>query len=80
MQRQQELQFIRVGLMSQITHLQQQLAEVDAELRGDGKPVIYRRISAEGRERVAEAQRQRWAKLRQEKAAKAATDGPGAAA
>lgn len=36
------------------------------------KPTVRRRLSAAARKRIADAQRARWAKLRKQKAAKAA--------
>jgi hypothetical protein len=36
---------------------------------GSGKPVTRRRISPEGRRRIIEAQRRRWAKQKKEQAA-----------
>jgi hypothetical protein len=45
-------------------------AEISAE-NGNGRPAARRRISPEGRKRIIEAQRRRWAKQKKEEGAKA---------
>ena len=73
--RQQLLQYARAGAEKRIAELRAELAALEGAFGGRGKGRTAGRkrksgISAEGRKKIADAARKRWAKWRAEKKSK----------